>query len=186
MRLTFLKKIFQPAPGCLVGQHSVLHKESKIINNLKDPSRIKIGANSHIRGELFLFGHGGRIEIGDYCYLGQNSILWSAQNILVGDRVLISHNVNIFDTQTHPLDPKKRHEHFKQIISSGHPRTLSLEEKPVKIHNDVWIACMAIILPGVTIGEGAVIGAGSVVTKDIPSYTFAAGNPARVIKEIIP
>jgi acetyltransferase-like isoleucine patch superfamily enzyme len=166
------------APG------SEFYKEASVANLRNDPSAINIGAHTHVRGELLIFGHGGRITIGEYCYVGEHSHIWSAKSILIGNRVLIAHNVNIFDNSTHPLSASARHEQFKHIVTSGHPKQLDLSERPIIIEDDVWIGCMSIILKGVTIGRGAIIGAGSVVTKDVPPYTIVAGNPARVIREI--
>lgn len=165
---------------------AVLHHTSHIANNLPDHSAIEIGEYTHIRGELLTFGHGGLITIGEYCYIGEYSRLWSAKKISIGKRVLISHNVNIFDNDTHPLNPVARHQHFKSIISSGQPRKVDLLEQAVEIGDDAWIGCMSIILKGVTIGQGAIIGAGSVVTQDVPAFTIVAGNPARVIRELRP
>ena len=161
-----------------------IYASARIVNLNKEKKGIYIGHFSHIRGELFTFAHGGKIKIGDYCYLGENSRIWSALNIVIGDRVLISHDVNIFDSLTHPINAKKRHEQFKQIVSYGHPKEIDLQESQVLIKDDVWIGSMSIILKGVTIGEGAIVGAGSVVTKDVPPSTIVAGNPARIIREI--
>lgn len=163
---------------------TVLYDTARIANNLPDPSAIDIGAYTHIKGELLTFAHGGRITMGEYCYVGEHSYIWSAQNILIGNRVLIAHNVNIFDNITHPLSASARHEQFKSIITSGHPKHLDLSEQPVTIEDDVWVGCMSVILKGVTIGRGAVIAAGSVVTKDVPAWSIVAGNPAQVIKMI--
>lgn len=172
------------SPQYTVGRNSVVHKEADIINNLNDKSKIVIGDSTHIRGQLLTFAHGGKIEIGDYCYIGRNSCIWSAKSIKIGNRVLISHNCNIFDSDTHPMDALERHEHCKQIITTGHPRICDLKEKPVIIEDDAWIAASSIILKGITIGKGAVIGAGSVVTADVPPYTVVAGNPAIFIKNL--
>lgn len=163
---------------------AVIYKQSSIVNNLGDVAAINVGEHSHIKGELLTFGHGGRITIGDYCFVGEYTRVWSAKDIVIGDRVLISHCVNIFDNATHPLSGRARHEQFKSIITLGHPKSIDLNEQPVRIGNDAWIGCMAIILGGVNIGEGAVIGAGSVVTKDVAPYTIVAGNPARLVREI--
>ena len=163
---------------------AVLYDSARIVNNLPDSSVIDIGAHTHIRGELLTFGHGGRILIGQFCYVGEHTHIWSAQHITIGDRVLISHNVNIFDSLTHPINAAARHRHFKSIISTGHPKNLDLSEEPVKIEDDVWIGCMSVILKGVTIGNSAVVGAGSVITNDIPPHTIVSGNPAKVIREI--
>lgn len=172
-----------PRP-CVTGSGTVIHPCASIINNLGRRDAVTIGDHTHIKGELLTFAHGGRITIGSYCFVGEHSRLWSAVSLSVGDRVLISHNVNIFDSDTHPLDPSARHEQFKAIIKSGHPANIDLREKPVVISDDVLIGCMSIVLAGVTIGEAAVVGAGSVVTKDVPPWTVVAGNPARIIKEI--
>jgi acetyltransferase-like isoleucine patch superfamily enzyme len=167
-----------------IGKNSVIHEEAEIANYLNDKSKITIGEHSHIRGQLLLFAHGGNIRIGDYCYIGKNSYIWSAKNITIGNRVLISHNCNIFDSDTHPIDAKKRHEHCKQIITTGHPRICDLNEDPVIIEDDAWIGANSIILKGLTLGKGAVVGAGSVVTADVPPFTLVAGNPARLVKKI--
>ncbi len=166
--------------------NAVIHREARISNNVGVVAAIRIGAYTHVRGELLTFAHGGRIHLGEYCYVGEHSHIWSAEQIEIGDRVLISHNVSIFDSLTHPVSAKKRHEHFRAIISTGHPKAIDLEAAPVKIGNDAWIGCMSVILKGVTIGEGAVVGAGSVVTRDVPPYTIVAGNPAQAIREIPP
>lgn len=163
---------------------SVLYKSARIINNLKDREKIRIGANTHIKGELLVFAHGGEIEIGDYCFVGENSYIWSAKRISIGNRVLIGHNTNIFDNTTHPIDADARHREFKQIIEVGHPTSLDLQEKEVIIEDDAWIGASVIILRGVRVGKGAIVGAGSVVTKDVPPFTFVAGNPAKVIKNL--
>jgi len=164
---------------------TVIHTCASIVNPLGRDA-IHLGAFTHVKGELLTFGHGGKISIGDYCYFGEGGHIWSSVRVTIGNRVLISHNVNIFDSQTHPLSAKLRHEHFKQIINTGHPRKIDLGEKPVVIGDDVWIGCMSVILRGVCIGTGAIIGAGSVVTRDVDAWTIVAGNPARLIREIPP
>ncbi len=165
----------------VIGRHSVLYKTSNIVNNLKIRERIRIGDYCHIKGELLLFGHDGHIEVGNYCYVGLNTFIWSAKNIIIGNRVLISHNCNIFDNDTHPLDPEERHRQFVEIITSGHPNKIEIPSAEVNIADDVLIAANSTILKGVQIGQGAIIGAGSVVTKSVPPFTIVAGNPATVI-----
>lgn len=156
-------------------------------NSLNDPDRVCFGKYTVIRGEFFIFAHGGKISMGDYCYVGEGTRIWSSASIQIGNRVLISHNVNIFDSDTHPIDdPVARHEQFKAIITTGHPSQIDLHEQPVVIEDDVLICCQSVILKGVTIGEGAVVAAGSIVTKDVPPYTLVAGNPARPIRKLHP
>lgn len=167
-----------------MGNDTRLLSTARIRNALHDAKRIRIGEHCIIRGELLLFAHGGDISIGDWCYIGEGTRVWSSGSVHIGDRVLISHNVNIFDSLTHPLNARQRHAQFKEISKFGHPRSIDLGERPVTVNNDVWIGANACVLRGVTIGEGAIVGAGSVVTHDIPPFTIAAGNPASVIREL--
>jgi len=172
-------------PLCRLGMGAKLLPPANIVNMLDDSSKICIGKESRVLSELLVFSHGGRITIGSECYLGEGTRVWSAKGIKIGDRVLISHNVNIFDSQTHPISAKKRNEHFKAIFSTGHPKKIELGEKEIIIDDDVWIGCSSIILCGVSIGQGAIVGAGSVVTKNVPAWSIVAGNPAKVVR-IIP
>lgn len=145
---------------------------------------IRVGANTTIAGELLVFAHGGEIQLGEWCYVGEGTRIWSASRILIGHRVLIAHNTNIFDSLTHPLDAAKRHAHYRAIVSSGHPKDVDLGENAVEIGDDVWIGANCSILRGVTIGAGAIVGTGSVVSHDVPAGLIVAGNPARVIRAI--
>jgi acetyltransferase-like isoleucine patch superfamily enzyme len=169
----------------IIGQNTVLHETAEIINNLTIKENIVIGNYVHIKGQLLTFAHGGRIQVGDYCFIGINSYIWSAKNINIGNRVLIAHNCNIFDNDTHPINPILRHIQYKEIISSGHPKSIDLKEEDVFLEDDVWVGANSTILKGTTIGRGAIISAGSVVTKDVNPYTIVGGNPATFIKNIL-
>src|SRR5437868_13871626 len=82
---------------CVCASTAKIHDSARIVNNLGRDESIEIGSGSHIKGELLTFSHGGKIKIGDYCYVGEQSRIWSALSVTIGDRVLISHCVNIFD-----------------------------------------------------------------------------------------
>jgi acetyltransferase-like isoleucine patch superfamily enzyme len=156
-----------------------------IVRNLNgDPAKIRIGSGSHIRGELLVFAHNGDIDIGRDCYVGDGTRIWSAASIRIGDRVLISHGVNIHDTNSHPRDPVKRHAHFLQIVRPGEvpgcDERRDIDHAPVVIGDDVWIGFNATILKGVTIGAEAVVAAGALVTRNVPPGTLVAGTPAEV------
>lgn len=159
---------------------------ARIENLANKPDLICIGKNSVLRGELLIFAHAGEIHLGEDCYLGENSRIWSSELVKIGNRVYISHNVNIHDTNSHSLNPQLRHEHFLKIISTGHPKIndVDIQSQPVYIEDDVWIGFNSTIFKGVKIGKGAVIGACSVVTKDVPEFVVVVGNPAKVIKKI--
>ncbi len=150
-----------------------LSSEGRVFNIRNDRTAVRVGENGMIRGELLTFGFGGRIEVGSWFYLGPLSTIWSASEIIIGDRVLISHSVAIHDSDSHPTDPDLRFEQTKQILTSGHPReNPGVKTKPVRIGNDVWIGMGAIIMKGVTIGDRAIIGARAVVKTDVPADGF--------------
>jgi maltose O-acetyltransferase len=153
-----------------------LGSESVIENILKDPSQISIGAYSYVRGRLLTYGHGGRITIGEWCYVGVRSELWSMNSIIIGDRVLIAHDVNIHDGTAHSTNALERHEHYRHITTQGHPRRLEelpgISSAPIVIEDDVWISFGVTILKGVRIGAGSVIAAGSIVVDDVPPRTI--------------
>ncbi|MDA9404094.1 acyltransferase [Bradyrhizobium sp. CCBAU 45389] len=171
---------------CRLHREAFLAHSARIWNAFGDSDRIVIGSHSHIRGELMVLGHGGRITIGEWCYVGDDTRIWSGASIEIGNRVLISHSVNIFDNLSHPIRAAERHEQAKQIFTLGHPRRLSLDDRPIKICDDAWIGACAMVMRGVTIGEGGIVAAGAVVTKDVPAYSIVAGNPATIVRELSP
>ena len=113
--------------------------------------------------------YGINIYIGDDVFINFNPTLQDCTKIEIGNRVLIGPNVGIY-TGGHSMEPNNRW--FDYTL------------KPVYIKDDVWICANAIILPGVTIGEGSIVAAGAVVNKDVPPFTLVGGNPARKIREI--
>jgi acetyltransferase-like isoleucine patch superfamily enzyme len=186
MNIDYLIRRLMGRATCQLGAHATLSRTARIRNIFGDTSRIVIGEHSHIQGELLTFAHGGRIAIGDWCYVGEGTRIWSAESISIGHRVLISHSVNIMDSLTHPIRASERHAQTREILTSGHPRKLSLDEKPVVIHDDAWVGACALVLRGVTLGEGSIVAAGSVVTSDVPAFTIVAGNPAVIVRELKP
>jgi len=187
-RLVYKFQRYRYAHHGIINSSVIIHPGASINNIRKIREAIKIGANTHIVGEILTFAHGGEISIGEWCYVGKTTRIWSGIKIAIGDRVLIAHDVNIFDSLTHPINARDRHIHYIEIVTKGFPTKVNvdLDEKPVFIEDDVWIGCQSIILRGVTIGKGAIIAAGSVVTKDVPPSCVVAGNPARVIRKLKP
>lgn len=118
----------------------------------------------------FYCDYGSNIKIGEKVFFNFNCVVLDVMQVSIGSRTLFGPNVQIY-TATHPMDYKER--------ASG------LEfAKPITIGEDVWVGGSVVICPGVTIGERSVIGAGSVVTKDIPANVFAAGNPCKVLRQL--
>ena len=165
-----------------IDSSAYLYPSSRVELNSRGKDVLKIGPRTIIMGHLVNFGHGGLIEIGEDCFVGPGSRIWAADHIRIGNRILISHNVNIFDNSTHPLDHRERHLQYRSIYNGKHPGQIKLDEAPVTLEDDCWIGANAIILKGVTIGARAVVGAGSVVTSDVSPDTIVVGNPARVIQ----
>lgn len=166
---------------CNCAPTAFLFPTCRIENGSRDREKIVIGKDSRVLGHLTVYLHGGSITVGSSCFIGENTRIWSAQNISIGNRVLISHSVNIHDNISHSLSAASRHNHFKAIFSSGHPESLDIPKANIVIEDDAWIGFGAAVMKGVTIGRGAVIGAHSVITKDVPAYTVVVGNPARVV-----
>jgi acetyltransferase-like isoleucine patch superfamily enzyme len=169
-----------------IGKNSKFYQEATINNLQGKVEKISIGNNTHIRGNFQVFKQGGKIKIGDFCYVGENSKVWSASEVIIGNKVLISHNVNIHDNISHPINSEMRFNDYKRIlgIENYEVEQFDLRPKSILIKDKAWIGFNSIILKGVTIGEGAIVGAGSVVTKDVPDWTIVAGNPAKIIREI--
>jgi acetyltransferase-like isoleucine patch superfamily enzyme len=155
--------------------------ESSIVNFLQKKESIQIGAHTVSRGQCYAFHPSGCISIGSYCYIGDHSRIWSAIGVTIGDRVLISHGVNIHDHNSHSISAEIRHRQIVEIFSGAGVFLPGTAMAPIVIEDDVWIGFNAIVLKGVTIGKGAIIGAGTVITKDIPPYAIMVGNPARQV-----
>ena len=128
------------------------------------------GGNTVWMQPPFYCDYGDNIHLGDKVFFNFNCVVLDVAEVHIGARTLFGPAAQIY-TATHPLNAQER--------ASGLESGL-----PIHIGEDVWVGGGAIICPGVTIGHRSVIGAGSVVTKDIPADVFAAGNPCRVIREL--
>lgn len=118
----------------------------------------------------FYCDYGTNIKTGEKVFFNFNCVVLDVMPVTIGSRTLFGPNVQLY-TATHPMNYKER--------ASG------LEAaKPILIGSDVWVGGSVVICPGVSIGDRSVIGAGSVVTKNIPADVFAAGNPCRVIRKL--
>lgn len=114
--------------------------------------------------------YGWNIHLGDRVYMNFQCTILDCNRVEIGSDVMFGPGVHIY-TATHPLDPDERAEGPESAL-------------PVRIGDRVWIGGSSVICPGVTIGEGTTIGAGSVVTKDIPPRVLAVGNPCRILRKL--
>jgi acetyltransferase-like isoleucine patch superfamily enzyme len=135
---------------------------------------IHIGSDTGIyHGTFFELGRDAQVNVGNFCTL-VGAIVRAEREVSIGDYVFVAHEVVITDSE----------EAAAGHLQSGARRLppSNCEPRPVRIGNDVWIGMRAVILAGVTIGDGAIIGAGAVVTQDVPARCTASGNPARIVR----
>ena len=118
----------------------------------------------------FMCDYGYNIHIGSNFYANHNLVILDCAQVRFGDNVFIAPNCGFY-TAGHPIDAKERNKGLEYA-------------RPITVGNDVWIGANVCVLPGVTIGDDCVIGAGSVVVKDIPPHSVAVGNPCKVVKTI--
>jgi len=149
-------------------------------------AQISVGRGCLIQGQLVVERDESRLEIGNNVLLGGGSIIDCALSVHVEDDVLISYQCIIADSDNHSLYPELRTGDLHNWMYSRWHDWSHSAMAPVMIKRGAWIGARSIILKGVTVGEGSVVGMGSVVTHDVPPRTVVAGNPARVIREIDP
>ncbi|TFC04861.1 sugar O-acetyltransferase [Cryobacterium adonitolivorans] len=129
------------------------------------------GAGADFRPPLYL-DYGSRLHVGANTFINADFLTLGGGEISIGANVLVGPSARLY-TPSHALDVAERRAGFERV-------------SPITIEDDVWLGGNVVVCPGVTIGAGSIIGAGSVVTKDVPAGVIAAGNPARVVREIGP
>lgn len=164
---------------CTVGKHITVDRQAPYIYGY---GRIEIGDDVHI-GNRNTWVVGLKVyddpvlRIGNHTTLGYMNAISVAQKVIIGNNCLLAGEIKIFDNNSHPVDPQNRKD--RVVLDKA-------DVAPVIIEDDVWIGTNSLIMKGVTIGRGAVVAAGSVVTMTVPPYTVVGGNPARTIKVIEP
>jgi maltose O-acetyltransferase len=130
-----------------------------------------VGANATVM-PIFACDYGYNIVVGRNLFMNYNCVMLDCAPIVIGDDVMFGPAVQVY-TAHHPLDASARRDGLESA-------------SPVSVGDNVWVGGAAVICPGVAIGDNAVIGAGSVVTRDVPAGAVVAGNPARVLREVLP
>ncbi len=149
--------------------------------------RIGRGASTYL-GTMFDVGPLGRVSLGEYTLVHGARIVCDSE-IEIGDYSMLSWNVVLMDTYRMSLAPEARRQELEATVRREPRLPLVVEgnapaAQPIRIGKNVWIGFDAIVLPGVTIGEGAIVGARSVVVENVEPYTVVAGNPARFIRRL--
>ena len=155
----------------------------------EDRKYLLVGSDCIVAGNFIFESSAGQVKIGNHSYVGGGTFI-SRSSIEIGNNVTIAWGGTFYDHDSHSLDYMKRRKDIAEELNDiRHGRNFiankdwnDVNTKPIKICDDAWIGMNVIILKGVTIGEGAIVGAGSVVTKDVPAWTVVAGNPAKVVK----
>lgn len=167
---------------------TLLHKEVCFYRTTRisltegaDKSNIELSFKSRIHGTLSACSK-GKIYFGKYSQLGPGSVVRSVNSVKIGDYSAIAPHVIISDNNSHPVNPYDRLILQKTPMGSKHRSWTYSDSAPIIIGNNCWIGENSRICKGVVIGDGAVIAANAVVTKDVPSNSIAAGNPAKIVR----
>lgn len=161
------------------------------LDNPTNKKYLIIDRDSIICGTFVFESNSGFINIGAHTYIGGGTFI-SRSSIVIGNNVTIAWGCTFYDHDSHSKNYMKRRKDIDDELNDIRSRHnfitnkdwSDVDTKPIKICNDAWIGMNVIILKGVTIGEGAIIGAGSVVTHNVPAWTVVAGNPAKIIKSL--
>ena len=164
------------------------------IFNPPAPPRVclEIGEGSHIFSTFVLLRPQASIRVGRHCQLGASHFV-AAESIEVGDDVLMAWGITLMDNDSHALDWRHRRDDVRQAYDDyrANPENLISNKNwshvaaaPIRIGSRSWIGFGAALLKGVTVGENAVVAAHAVVATDVPAYGVAAGNPARVVRQL--
>lgn len=153
---------------------------------------IFIGDNSIVGCNFIFESNHGSITIGKRSYIGGGTNLIARNDIIIGDDVTLAWGITLYTHNSHSLDWQERANDIAIIsdnLRHGHDMLANknwdvVKSAPIIVKDKAWIGMNSIILKGVTIGEGAVVGAGSVVTKDVPPWTVVGGNPAIILKKL--
>lgn len=163
----------------------------RLDNPLQDRKYLSIRGNSIVQGTFIFESQKGEVTIGEHTYIGGGQYICRS-GIEIGNNVTIAWGGTVYDHDSHSLDYMERRKDIDDElcdIRNGknfilHKNWDVVNTKPIRICDDAWIGMNVTILKGVTIGEGAIVGACSVVTKDVPAWTVVAGNPAKVVKHL--
>ena len=170
---------------------NTIHSEARFdIRSKMKKEYIRIGKDCIINGNYVIENINGSIDIGDRTFIG-GGLFISINEIKIGNDVMFSWGCTVIDNDAHSLnwiDRKNDVLDWKKGLEKGSIGQFKdwkmVASAPIVVEDNAWIGFNVIILKGVTIGNGSVVAAGSVVTKDVPPFTLVAGNPAKIIKQI--
>src|SRR5579884_325682 len=156
------------ARGIGLGPHCQIHAGASIVADRTEEPRVALGRYTIVREGAFLDSHGGSIRLGEGTFVGQGCVIYGQGGVEVGPATMLAPGVTII-TARHGFSRRDIPQKFQEETFA-----------PVCIGSDCWLGARSVVLAGVRIGRGTVVGAGSVVTEDLPDYVVAFGVPAKV------
>lgn len=164
-------------PRVSIGTNALVHAQIQHIGN----GKLVVGNNSVVNGFLSLQRDGAEIRIGNNSGVNAGTVITAGQSVVIEDDVLISFNCAIMDCDGHSLRLSERRGDLQHHRKPSFDKAVA---RPVNICHGAWLGAHCIVLKGVRVGVGAIVAAGSVVTRDVPDWTIVAGNPARTVRTI--
>lgn len=192
------KAFYSPAKVIAANPDIIVDSSTVVLPNttfrINKGNKIVVGKDSMIACNFIFESSQGEITVGDRTFINSGTNLISRSKITIGNDVTISWGCTIYDHNSHSLKWQDRKNDLKQQLEDyrngldfiQNKNWDIVKTKPITIEDKVWLGFDCVILNGVTIGEGAIIGAKSVVRKDVPPFTIVAGNPAIVLRELRP
>ena len=179
----------KPIPEGVVWGDGLYLETAQIFRMFRSRHRpgLVLGKNvSCYAGCSFSIGENGTCSVGDHTLLN-GALIMAEERIEIGSYCIFSWNVGIADSDFHPIDPAQRRLDAIALspFAEGRPARPPIATAPVIIKDNVWIGMGAVILKGVTIGENSIVAAGAIVTHDVPPNVVVAGNPAKIVKQLV-
>ncbi len=165
----------------------------KFLAGMQNRIYLSVGENCMLNAEIIFESLEGEVRIGNRTYIGNDTSIISRNRITIGNDVTMAWGIMVYDHNSHSFDWRQRANVVKHFyLTYGTPNCFEQNDwsdvasAPITISDRAWVGFGAVILKGVTIGEGAVVGACSVVTRNVEPYTVVAGNPAVLVRRLIP
>lgn len=178
-------------PHIQIGDSKLTKSFTVDFRTIRNGISFRIGSDCILGCSVIFESAGGTVTIGDRVFINSGTALISRSEIVIENDVTIAWGCTIYDHDSHSSDClHRRADQRQQLVDWADGNFIRSKDwstvatAPIRICRDAWLGFDVVVLKGVTIGEGAIVGAGSVVTKDVPAWTIAAGNPARVVRHL--
>ena len=161
------------------GAHSLIY--GNVTSRRPGGIGVSVGSYCLVQGSLVTTLESSSIVLGNHVFVGSGTVVDCLGSVELEDDVLVSFDCLLIDNNSHGYQVEQRRADLIAAITGAQRAWDQIDAAPIRLCRGAWIGAKSVILKGVTVGEGAIVGAGSVVTKDVAPYTIVAGNPAKVI-----